>query len=63
MTKLAAILLAVLAAAAIAPARAQTFPERPVKRIVAYPPGGPIDLLARLRLLARLGPETRIVIG
>jgi tripartite-type tricarboxylate transporter receptor subunit TctC len=48
VTKLAAILLAVLAAAAIAPARAQTFPERPVKMIVAYPPGGPTDTVARV---------------
>jgi tripartite-type tricarboxylate transporter receptor subunit TctC len=48
VTKLAAILLAALAAAAIAPVRAQSFPERPVKVIVAYPPGGPTDTVARV---------------
>jgi tripartite-type tricarboxylate transporter receptor subunit TctC len=56
VTKL--ILLAVLAAAAIAPVRAQTFPDRPVKVIVAYPPGGPTDTVARVAtqgLITELG--------
>jgi tripartite-type tricarboxylate transporter receptor subunit TctC len=58
VTKFAAILLAVLAAAAIAPVRAQTFPDRPVKVIVAYPPGGPTDTVARVAtqgLITELG--------
>src|SRR5205807_4394319 len=29
-------------------ARAQTFPTRTVTIVVPYPPGGPVDLLARL---------------
>jgi tripartite-type tricarboxylate transporter receptor subunit TctC len=33
---------------AAAPLRAQTFPDRPVKVVVAYPPGGPTDTIARL---------------
>ena len=41
--------LASLAALAVAPgAHAQTFPTRTVTIVVPYPPGGPIDLLARL---------------
>ena len=41
--------LATFAALAISPsARAQTFPTRTVTIVVPYPPGGPIDLLARL---------------
>jgi tripartite-type tricarboxylate transporter receptor subunit TctC len=31
-----------------APLQAQTFPDRPVKVVVAYPPGGPTDTIARL---------------
>src|SRR5690349_1532828 len=41
--------LASLAALPVASgARAQTFPTRTVTTVVPYPPGGPIDLLARL---------------
>jgi tripartite-type tricarboxylate transporter receptor subunit TctC len=35
-------------ALAAAPASAQTYPGRPIKMIVPYPPGGPIDTMARL---------------
>jgi tripartite-type tricarboxylate transporter receptor subunit TctC len=42
------ILAAVLALAAILPATAQTYPTRPIKMIVPYPPAGPIDTMARL---------------
>jgi tripartite-type tricarboxylate transporter receptor subunit TctC len=39
---------AVAAAAAATPLQAQTFPDRPIKIIVAYPPGGPTDTVARV---------------
>jgi tripartite-type tricarboxylate transporter receptor subunit TctC len=39
----------VLAAAiASAPARAEEYPQRPVRLVLPYPPGGPTDLLARV---------------
>jgi tripartite-type tricarboxylate transporter receptor subunit TctC len=47
---LAGITRAATAAALAAPAlaRAQTFPERPIRWLVGYPPGGGTDVLARL---------------
>ena len=47
--KLFAALLALGAATALpAPAAAQTYPSRPIKMIVPFPAGGPIDVMARL---------------
>ena len=43
-----AIVSVATALCAAAPLHAQTFPDRPVKVIVAYPPGGPTDTIARL---------------
>ena len=43
-----AIVSVASALCAAAPLHAQTFPDRPVKVVVAYPPGGPTDTIARL---------------
>ncbi|MDB5825040.1 MAG: LacI family transcriptional regulator [Herminiimonas sp.] len=51
---LAATLLGPFASAAIA----QTYPDRPIKFVVGYPPGGNLDIIARVvgqRLSERLG--------
>jgi tripartite-type tricarboxylate transporter receptor subunit TctC len=37
-----------LAGSAIAPAAAQTYPSKPIKLIVPYTPGSPVDVLARV---------------
>ena len=33
---------------AVAPLRAETYPSRPIKLITPFPPGGPVDVMARL---------------
>ena len=43
-----AVVFVASALCAAAPLQAQTFPDRPVKVVVAYPPGGPTDTIARL---------------
>jgi len=45
---MACLLTAVVAAAAPLAAHAQTFPSRPIKVVVAFPPGGGADLTARV---------------
>jgi len=55
VNRLALVLAAVLAAAL--PAAAQTWPERAVRIVVPFPPGGPSDLVART-LAARMQEAT-----
>jgi tripartite-type tricarboxylate transporter receptor subunit TctC len=54
MRRVAVAAMAVLALAASA--TAETYPSRPIKIIVPTPPGGPVDVMARL-LTNALGPE------
>jgi tripartite-type tricarboxylate transporter receptor subunit TctC len=51
-----AVLAAGVFIALIAAASAETYPSRPIKVIVPTPPGGPVDVMARL-LTNALGPE------
>ncbi len=45
---IAAFLGAVLPAARFAAAQGETYPARPLRLIVAFPPGGSVDVVARL---------------
>jgi tripartite-type tricarboxylate transporter receptor subunit TctC len=57
-TILAAIASTVLVAAAVAPASAQSYPNRPITIIVPFAAGGPTDVLARV-----LGERMRAALG
>ncbi len=41
-------LLAILAVGLAAAAQAQTYPNRLIRMVVAFPPGGPVDVMARI---------------
>src|SRR6201996_7720953 len=45
---LRSIFIAVLVLAGIAPVLAEGYPNRPVRMIVGFPPGGPTDVIARI---------------
>src|SRR6202051_2451616 len=66
MTRTEATMRAMLAAVAalfcaLAPAQAQTYPARPIRLIVPFPPGGPVDVMARL-VAERLPPNLRFIV-
>ncbi len=53
-----ALLLAVLMLTASAAALAQSYPERPIRMIVPFPPGGPVDVTARI-----VGQQLSLIVG
>ena len=57
MKHLLKALLAVCLAAAALPALAQPYPNRPVKIIIPFPPGGTLDIVGRM-LALKLGEQT-----
>jgi tripartite-type tricarboxylate transporter receptor subunit TctC len=59
----AAAMIGVAAAATPAPASAQTYPVKPIRLIVPFPPGGGVDFIGRIvgqKLSERLGQQVAI---
>ena len=48
MKRLSLVLVALCALSPLAAVHAQSYPNRPIKMIAPYPPGGATDILARL---------------
>jgi tripartite-type tricarboxylate transporter receptor subunit TctC len=62
-TKMVAALALTLLSALAAPLSAQTYPAKPVRLIVPFPPGGGVDFIGRIvgeRLAQRLGQQVAI---
>ena len=63
MRRLAGIAISCLAFAAALPAQPQSYPARPIRFVVPFPPGTSTDVVARLvalRLTERLGQQVII---
>ena len=58
MAKLIKVLMTCALALCAATAWSQTYPSRPITLIVPYPPGGLIDLVARI-VQPKLGPRAK----
>jgi tripartite-type tricarboxylate transporter receptor subunit TctC len=56
-----ATVLAIACSLGVAPASAQTYPNKTIKLIVAYPAGGPVDVMARF-VAQRLAPNLGSII-
>lgn len=59
------LLAAALAAPGLRPARAETWPERPISLVVPFLAGGSTDIAARIlaeRMAPKLGPQARLIV-
>ena len=56
------LMIAAAAATVLSPSTAQTFPARPIRLVVPYPPGGPLDLAALALAEAMREPLGTVVV-